>query len=145
MRSYLIKFLLAGLLLPFQIQAQHDRCPELLKNESDLNRVFELSQMVFIARIKPRNNLNRQIFDFERYEPVLKGDVPVQGFVTFAEGCYPRAEDAIYMFLLNSVDEKIEGFNAVFFSLPDGGPGFNWIADWVELKMKSGARSQKTE
>lgn len=136
MSGYLIKFyLLAIFAIPVQVLSQDNHCPELLKNEHDLDMVYNLSSLVFIARINPRNKINQQIFNFHRFDPVLKGDVPKDGFITFSASCYPRVEDSIYLFMLNSLDEKVAGFNAIFFSLPDDGPGFRWIADWVEAKV----------
>ena len=136
MIRYIFSILLLTL-ITFQCTAQvkSNSCPELLKNEGDLNRVYDQSKLVFIARITPRNAINPHIYDFKRYDPVLKGKVPEQGFVTFADDCLPRTNDAIYLFMLNRLDEKIQGFNAIFFSLPDGGPGFRWIADWIETKL----------
>lgn len=128
-------FTLLVIFVPLSVPAQENSCPELLKNESDLDRVYDLSNLVFIARIRPRNSINPQIFNYQRFDPVIKGDLPEQGFVTFADSCYPKAEDSIYLFMLDSLDEKVEGYNAVFFSLPDGGPGFTWIAEWIEAKI----------
>ena len=134
------KYLITALLLivvaiPAVTQAQAPSCPELLRNESDLDKVYNMSKLVFIARIRPRNKINPHIYNFNRYEPVLKGKVPEQGFITFADNCAPRTDDTIYLFMLNRLDEKIGGYNAVFFSLPDGGPGFRWIADWIATKI----------
>ena len=129
-------------------EGDKDPCRELLQDESDLNNVYELSNMVFIAEITPRPGINPQIYNFHAYKPFLKGDVPEQGFITFADGCKPRAGKAIYVFFLDSLKEKIQGFNSIFMSLPDG-PGYTWIADWVEgktsEKKKSGVRIQKSE
>ena len=124
-------------------QAKGNSCPELLKDEGDLNRVYDQSKLVFIARISPRNSINPRIYNFKRYDPVLKGKVPEQGFVTFAGNCLPRTNDAIYLFMLNRLDEKIQGYNAIFFSLPDGGPGFRWIADWITTKLPKPAGASK--
>lgn len=117
------------------VQAQENTCKELLQNEGDLDKVYDVSKLVFVARIQPRNSINPQIYNFKRYDPVLKGKVPEQGFVTFAKGCKPRAEDSVYLFMLNRIDEEIQGYNAIFLSLPDGGPGYRWIADWIATKM----------
>ena len=117
-------------------------CRELLKNESDLEKVYEVSEMVFIAEIDPRVGVNQQIYNYRVFDPILKGAVPGKGVITFADGCAPRARTAIYLFFLDSLREKIAGFNAIFFSLPDGGPGYTWIADWVEEKI---GENQKTE
>lgn len=148
MKRLLANIILTGmLLLSLQVQGQDNYCIELLKDEDDLDLVYEQSELVFIARISPRNNLNTQIFNFRRFDPVLKGNVPEEGFITFADNCYPKTEDAIYLFMLNSLDERIEGFNAIFFSLPDGGPGYTWIADWVEMRIdrKAGVGSRGSE
>ena len=144
MNRYLILIcLLIYSAVPFAVQAQEDACPQLLKNETDLDKVYDLSKLVFIARISPRNAINPHIFNFQRYEPVLKGDVPEQGFLTFADRCMPQVNDSIYLFMLNSLDEKVEGYNAIFFALPDGGPGFTWIADWIESKMQRQATTDQ--
>jgi len=134
-RFLILIYLMLLVVTPAVIQAQEDICPQLLKSEKDLDKVYDLSKLVFIARISPRNAINPHIFDFKRYDPVLKGDVPEQGFLTFADRCMPQVNDSIYLFMLNRLDEKIEGFNAIFFALPDGGPGFTWIADWIESKI----------
>jgi len=105
----------------------------LLQNESDLDKVYELSKLVFVAQISPRPGVNRQIYNYRIFPPVLKGKVPEQGFITFKEECKPMAQNAIYVFFLVSMKEKIQGFNAIFMSLPDG-PGYSWIADWIEGK-----------
>ena len=109
-------------------------CRVLLQNESDLDKVYELSKLVFVAQISPRPGVNRQIYNYRIFPPVLKGDVPERGFLTFREECKPLAQNAIYVFFLVSMKEKIQGFNAIFMSLPDG-PGYSWIADWVEGKI----------
>lgn len=128
--------------------AVKDPCRVLLQNESDLDKVYELSKLVFVAELTPRPGVNRQIYNFRVYDPVLKGDVPEHGFVTFADGCKPMARNTIYVFFLVSLKEKIQGFNAVFLSLPDG-PGYTWIADWIDEKIlgrqESEVRSQKKE
>ena len=111
-------------------------CNELLKNESDLDYIFDLSDLVFIAQLSPRKGVNEQIYNYHVFDPVLKGNDIPDGFLTFADSCSPRDKEAIYVFFLASFKEKISGFNAIFFSLPDGGPGFTWIADWIEIKMK---------
>lgn len=134
-RNFFSILLLALIAFPCAAQFNGSACPELLQNEGDLNKVYDQSKLVFIARITPRNNINPRIYNFKRYDPVLKGKVPEKGFVTFARNCLPRTNDAIYLFMLNSLDEKIQGFNAIFFSLPNGGPGFRWIADWIETKL----------
>jgi len=143
-------FCLGIFLVPFTFaQESNITCRELLKNESDLDKVYDLSDMVFIAEIDPREGVNQQIYNYRVFEPVLKGVIPQEGIVTFAHGCEPRTRTAIYIFFLDSLKEKIAGFNAIFFSLPDGGPGYTWIADWVEEKiggnMKSEDRSQDLE
>ena len=136
MYRYLITvFLLIVIFIPAGGRAGETACPELLKNERDLDKVYDLSKLVFIARISPRNEINPRIYNFKRFDPVLKGDVPEQGFITFSESCAPKIKDSIYLFMLNGLDEKIEGYNAIFFALPDGGPGFRWIADWIESKL----------
>ena len=111
----------------------NDPCRELLKNESDLDKVYDLSGMVFVAEITPRPGVNRQIYNYRVYKPVLKGQVPEQGHITFVGACRPRASRAVYVFFLDSMKEKIQGFNSIFMSLPDG-PGYTWIADWIEQK-----------
>lgn len=144
MARYLIlvlMFFMAG--IPAMGRAEETSCPELLKNESDLDEVYNLSKLVFIARISPRSEINPRIYNFKRFDPVLKGNVPEQGFVTFSEGCLPQTEDSVYLFMLNSLDEKIEGYNAIFFSLPDGGPGFRWIADWITTKLPAPADPER--
>lgn len=127
------------------VLAQENTCKELLENEADLNKVYDVSKLVFVARIQPRNSINPQIYNFKTYDPVLKGDVPEHGFVTFAQGCKPRAEDSVYLFMLNRLDEEIQGFNAVFLSLPDGGPGYRWVADWIATRIPDKAGSSGTD
>ena len=148
---YIYRYLFLGLLVGFfplyfvHADENKDPCRELLKDESDLDKVYELSDMVFIAEITPRPGINPQIYNYRVYKPVLKGQVPEQGFITFAGACKPRASRAVYVFFLDSLKEKIQGFNSVFMSLPDG-PGYTWIADWIDGKIgKSGARSQESE
>ena len=126
-------------------QAQDDTCKELLQNEGDLDKVYNVSKLVFVARIQPRNSINPQIYNFKTYDPVLKGKVPEQGFVTFAKNCKPRAEESVYLFMLNELDEKIAGYNAIFLSLPAGGPGYRWIADWLATKMPDKADNTGTD
>ena len=109
-------------------------CRELLQNEADLDKVFNLSKLVFVAQITPRPGINKQIYNYRIFPPELKGKVPEQGFITFEDGCKPLAQDAIYVFFLVSLKEKIQGFNSIFMSLPNGGPGYTWIADWIEGK-----------
>lgn len=144
-RNFFTLFLFAFITIYGTVQAQEDTCKELLQNESDLDKVYNVSKLVFVARIQPRNSINPQIYNFKRYDPVLKGKVPEQGFVTFANGCKPRADDSVYLFMLNSLDEKIAGYNAVFLSLPDGGPGYRWIADWITTKLpdRAGNKTHK--
>ena len=124
-------------------------CRELLQNESDLDKVFELSKLVFVAQISPRPGINKQIYNYRVFPPELKGKVPEQGFITYEDGCKPLAQDAIYVFFLVSLKEKIQGFNSIFMSLPNGGPGYGWIAEWLEGKTienkKSGDRSRNSE
>lgn len=117
-------------------------CRELLQNESDLDKVYELSKLVFIAQISPRAGVNRQIYNYRLFPPVLKGKVPEQGFITFRPECKPLTPNAIYVFFLVSMKEKIQGFNSIFMSLPDGGPGFTWIADWIEGKTGGDKKSE---
>ena len=135
-RSLLLSFL-AGLAAITTANAETEdiTCRELLKNESDLDKVYELSEMVFIAEINPRGGVNNQIYDYRVFDPILKGNVPESGILTFADGCAPLTRQAIYLFFLDSMNEKIAGFNAIFFTLPGGGPGYSWIADWVEAKV----------
>lgn len=141
-RNLVLFLILMFIAIPVMAQADNTSCPELLKDENDLDKVYNLSKFVFIARISPRNEINPLIYNFKRYDPVLKGNVPERGFVTFSDKCAPPINDAIYLFLLNSLDEKIEGYNALFFALPDGGPGYRWIADWVETKMSKQATTE---
>lgn len=146
-RSFAFFFLILVISFPVAYaDAAKDPCRELLKDESDLDKVYELSDMVFIAEITPRPGINRQIYNYRVYNPVLKGQVPERGFITFAGSCSPRASRAVYVFFLDSLQEKVQGFNSIFMSLPDG-PGYTWIADWVEGKtnQESGARNQKSE
>ena len=138
MTRYPVIALLIAMALVDPLPAQDAECPVLLKDERDLDRLYQDSELVFIASIEPRNSLNTQIYNFHLFEPVLKGDVPKSGHVTFARHCQPLTDRAIYLFLLNSLEEEIEGYNAIFFSLPDEGPGFTWIADWVEDRISRG-------
>jgi len=114
-----------------------DHCPALLRNESNLDMVFDLSDLVFIARISPRSGPNPKIYNFQLLDPQLKGNVPKQGHITFAGECSPVDDNAIYLFFLNSLDEKIANANAIFFSLTPEGPGFTWIAEWIRDKLGS--------
>jgi len=136
MYRYLLLSLWIGLItVPFAIaEVNKDPCRELLQNESDLDKVYELSKLVFIAELTPRPGINPQVYNYRVYEPALKGKVPERGFITFADGCKPMASNTIYVLFLVSLKEKIQGFNASFLSLPDGGPGYTWIADWIAGK-----------
>ena len=140
-RLLLICLLLPGLVVT--AKAQDAVCPKLLKNEADLNKVFDASNLVFIAQIEPRNSLNQHIYNFHRLVPVLKGDVPESGHLTYSDQCEPMSENGIYLFMLNRLDERIEGFNAILVTLPDGGPGFRWVAEWIETKVTSDSPSHE--
>ena len=144
MYRYLLLSLWIGLItVPFAIaEVNKDPCRELLQNESDLDKVYELSKLVFIAELTPRPGINPQIYNYRVYEPALKGKVPERGFITFADGCKPMARHSIYVLFLVSLKEKIQGFNASFLSLPDGGPGYTWIADWVDEKIPGSRKSE---
>lgn len=109
-------------------------CRQLLQNEADLDKVFDLSKLVFVAQITPRSGINKQIYNYHLFPPELKGKVPEKGFITFEDGCKPLAQNAIYVFFLESLKEKAQGFNSIFMALPNGGPGYTWIADWIEGK-----------
>jgi hypothetical protein len=115
--------------------AQENLCPELLKNEKDLHLVYEQSSLVFIAQITPRKGPNDAIYNYTTFDPILRGEVEPDGFITFDDTCYPKDNEAIYLFLLEDISEKIAGFNSAFLALPDGGPGFTWIAEWIESKV----------
>jgi hypothetical protein len=117
--------------------AEDDLCRELLRNESNLDFVYDLSAMVFIARIWPRGGPNPQIYNYELLEPVLKGTVPATGHITFAGECSPLNDESVYLFFLDSMQEKIADANAIFFSLTEEGPGFTWIAEWISNKLSS--------
>lgn len=150
MYRFFIFILLLGFIQVASVYADGNTgaCRQLLQNEADLNKVYDLSKLVFVARITPRPGVNKQIYNYRVYPPELKGQVPKQGFITFEHGCKPLAADSIYVFFLVSLKEKIQGFNAIFMSLPNG-PGYTWIADWVEGKTtkseKTDSRSQKSE
>ena len=126
-----------GIIFSHLLYANEEFCPRLLKNESDLDKVYELSELVFIGHISPRSGPNEQIYNFELLEPTIKGEVASEGFVTFRDTCSPLANDSIYLFLLYSMKEEIDGANAVLLSLSREGPGYSWIADWVEGKISS--------
>ena len=113
-----------------------DHCPELLSNESNLDKVYGMSRMVFIASISPRGGANKKIYNYQLIDPELKGLVPASGYLTFAEECSPVTEEAIYLFFLDSMQEKIADANAVFFSLTMEGPGYSWIAEWIQHKLR---------
>ena len=142
MRRYLTLILLLGWFSIPTAYAQggRDPCRPLLQSDADLDKVYELSKLVFVARITPRSDINRQIYNYRIYPPALKGRVPARGFITFEPGCKPMARDSVYVFFLNSLKEEIQGFNSVFLSLPEGGPGYTWVAEWIERKR---AGSQK--
>lgn len=127
--------LLLSLVLISPVIAQENPCPELLKDEKDLDYVYEQSELVFIAQISPRGGVNDAIYNYKAFDPVLQGQVEPNGFITFDDACRPRDDEAIYLFFLEDIKEKIAGYNAAFFSLPNGGPGYTWIADWIESKI----------
>ena len=147
----LIFILLFGCLSISAVYAQGDSdpCRPLLQSDADLDKVYDLSKLVFVARITPRSDINRQIYNYRIYPPVLKGSVPARGFITFRPGCRPMARDSVYVFFLNSLKEEVQGFNSAFLSLPEGGPGYTWVAEWIEGKrggnQETEARSQEKE
>lgn len=134
MKNILFIIFCVCLLPSSMLNAEINDCADLLKNEYDLDRVYDLSELVFIAQIKPRPGPNPQIYNYELFEPVLKGEMLDKGFITFQGGCLPKADDVIYLFFLNSLKEKVNGGNHIFFAVSVNGPGYTWIAEWIREK-----------
>jgi len=105
-------------------------------NESYLDNYYESSSISFAMSVISVDKNTRSVV-YEVIQPVLKGEISDQVSTRYAEGCEAPKHlnpGVVYIAFLTGTDDKLTNNNAIFFSLSSTGPGYSWVAEWIENK-----------